>query len=594
MRFLTRELARFYSEKVEKGRPDSLSVKLWAFLSRTLIKGRLLDFFALNTDFSKRLTSWRANSKFEDAGSGRSLKSFVAELKQGKGVRQVFVWHALSGYWGGVSGEAGDEFAQALQQRGGAATGGEVEVRYSHPTPHLLLVEPALAWDPGSLAGVGSVAVESLGHMYERMHEYLAAAGIDGVKVDAQSGIGSFGSGNGGGVAFARAVVRAAEDSVRSAFDSIARNDTALTAVEGWFARLLPSRKPRGQAPAKRETPLALVGCMCHSTENLYNFKETSLIRASDDFYPRDRASQSMHLVSCAYNSVMLGEIATCDWDMFHSRHEAALMHAVARAISGGPVYVSDVPEHHDPALLRRLVLPNGEILRAAQPARPTLDCLFADVLRDRVSALKIFSLNAGGGGVIGVFNAQGSGWDPALRKYVFFSLLPARVRAEVQPKLLGDAFLKPDPARSDATGKFVAWSVLDQRMHVLASKNAVVARELGQRDCGVFAISHVLRRVQYTSVFSSAAPVPVDWAPIGLLDMFNPGGAVLAVLAPKNYYEGRFVARGVGRLGVYCSIAPSSVTVDGKKATFSRDAEGLLVLELEGEVANRAVTLRW
>jgi hypothetical protein len=32
-------------------------------------------------------------------------------------------------------------------------------------------------------------------------------------------------------------------------------------------------------------------------------------------------AAQTVHLVSCAYNSVMLGEIATMDWDMFHSKY---------------------------------------------------------------------------------------------------------------------------------------------------------------------------------------------------------------------------------------------------------------------------------
>jgi hypothetical protein len=60
--------------------------------------------------------------------------------------------------------------------------------------------------------------------------------------------------------------------------------------------------------------PISLVGCMCHSTENLYNFYETSLARVSDDFYPKDDASQTVHIASCAYNSVMIGEIAIADW----------------------------------------------------------------------------------------------------------------------------------------------------------------------------------------------------------------------------------------------------------------------------------------
>lgn len=59
--------------------------------------------------------------------------------------------------------------------------------------------------------------------------------------------------------------------------------------------------------------------------------------------------------------------------------------------VSGGPVYVSDHPGDHDFALLRRLVLPDGSILRCRGGAgRPTLDCLFVDVMRDNKSLLKV------------------------------------------------------------------------------------------------------------------------------------------------------------------------------------------------------------
>lgn len=58
--------------------------------------------------------------------------------------------------------------------------------------------------------------------------------------------------------------------------------------------------------------------------------------------------------------------------------------------MSGGPLYVSDKPGQHDFDLLRRLVLPDGTLLRCLQPGRPTLDCLFDDVMRDGTSVLKV------------------------------------------------------------------------------------------------------------------------------------------------------------------------------------------------------------
>ena len=72
------------------------------------------------------------------------------------------------------------------------------------------------------------------------------------------------------------------------------------------------------------------------------------------------------------------------------SQHPAAMMHATARAVSGSSVYVSDFPGIHDIELLRRLVLPDGRVLRALLPGRPTRDSLFCDVLRDNTSLLKV------------------------------------------------------------------------------------------------------------------------------------------------------------------------------------------------------------
>lgn len=41
--------------------------------------------------------------QFENPAKGKTLKGFVRNLKESKGIDYVFVWHALSGYWGGVS-----------------------------------------------------------------------------------------------------------------------------------------------------------------------------------------------------------------------------------------------------------------------------------------------------------------------------------------------------------------------------------------------------------------------------------------------------------------------------------------------------------
>lgn len=114
------------------------------------------------------------------------------------------------------------------------------------------------------------------------------------------------------------------------------------------------------------------------------------MVRASDDFYPTNPASSHPHIAACVFNSMYIGALAQPDWDMFHSKHPAAEIHACARAVSGGAVYVSDYPGQHNFDVLRRLVLPDGSTLRALLPGRPTRDTIFKDVLRDNKSLCKV------------------------------------------------------------------------------------------------------------------------------------------------------------------------------------------------------------
>lgn len=103
---------------------------------------------------------------------------------------------------------------------------------------------------------------------------------------------------------------------------------------------------------------------------------------------------QGIHMVHCAYNSLWMGNFIHPDWDMFQSTHPCAEFHAASRAISGGPVYVSDCVGQHNFELLKKLVLPDGSILRCQHYALPTRDCLFEDPLHDGKTMLKIWNLN--------------------------------------------------------------------------------------------------------------------------------------------------------------------------------------------------------
>jgi hypothetical protein len=68
---------------------------------------------------------------------------------------------------------------------------------------------------------------------------------------------------------------------------------------------------------------------------------------------------------------------------------------------------------------LKKMVLPDGTVLRARLPGRPTKDCLFANPMRDSVTLIKIWNMNRFTG-FLGVYNCQGAAWISAEKKNVF------------------------------------------------------------------------------------------------------------------------------------------------------------------------------
>lgn len=241
-----------------------------------------------------RLTGIKENSKFqkkEDPAAG--IKSIVSIAKEKHGLKYVYVWHAITGYWGGV--------------RPGAKEMEEYGSLMKYPTVSKGVVENEPTWKTDAMAvqGLGLVNPKNVYRFYNELHSYLASAGIDGVKVDVQCILETLGAGIGGRVELTRQYHQALDASV---------------------ARNFPDN--------------GCIACMSHNTDALYCSKQTAVVRASDDFFPRDPMSHTIHIAAVAYNSVFLGEFMQPDWDMFHSLHPAGDYHASARAISGGPVYV--------------------------------------------------------------------------------------------------------------------------------------------------------------------------------------------------------------------------------------------------------------
>ncbi len=146
-----------------------------------------------------------------------------------------------------------------------------------------------------------------------------------------------------------------------------------------------------------------IINCMGMASENMFNRPSGAVSRCSGDFQPENRAWFIRHLLACSYNSLIQGMFYWSDWDMWWSDDEQAKKNSVLRAISGGPIYVSDKIGRSRPEIFEPLCYSDGRILRCADPAVPALDCLVSDPeTNGRLFKVKNYYSK---GGVIAAFN---------------------------------------------------------------------------------------------------------------------------------------------------------------------------------------------
>ena len=424
----------------------------------------------------RRLVSFSANEKFEG-----DLRPTVQMAKREFGVDVVLVWHALIGYWGGVDGSAlrGYRVVDQTRQFG--------EGVLSHV--------PAFnqVWW-GSV--VGLVASQDIARFYDDYHGMLAAQGVDGVKVDNQAVLEGVVQGQGGRIPVTRAYRRSLEDSVRKHFGG------------------------------------RLVNCMSNAQESWYGSSESSVLRSSIDFFPNEPTTHGLHLYTNAQVGLWFGEFMLPDWDMFQSGHAWGPFHAAGRAISGGPLYVSDEPGSHDFALLRKLVCFDGTVLRCDGPALPTLDTLCVDPTREDV-LLKIWNRN-GTSAIVGLFNG--------------------RCSSSGEPQIVLNGTVGPDDVPGYAAARHACYAHQASTLDVLA-QSARLSVALGEREFELFTL----------------APIERGFAAIGLADKMNSAGAVSRMewIADK---ECELELRDGGAFLAWSERAPARLEVNGHPTDWAYD----------------------
>ncbi|KAF1871134.1 hypothetical protein Lal_00020868 [Lupinus albus] len=493
--------------------------------------------------FAARLQNLKENAKFSDSGSGYvDLHDFITTIKQKYGLKYVYMWHALIGYWGGLNplsdelSKYNPKFTSVVQSPGNLS--------------HVVCVIVKLL----EKVRVGLIDPLKVDEFYNDLHAYLARCGVDGVKVDVQCVLETLGAGYGGRVSLTKCFQEALENSVVKNFGG---NN--------------------------------LISSMSSNNEYIFRSKRSASARASEDFMPNEPTFQTLHVAAVAFNSLLLGEIVIPDWDMFYSTHHTAEFHAAARALGGCPVYVSDKPGKHDVNIIRKLVLPDGSILRAKYAGRPTRDCLFDDPVMDGKSLLKIWNLNKVSG-IVGIFNCQRAGkWPPTPGETFLSDSVSASLtlRGHISAT---DVDSLQEVADDDWNGDSAVYalnsvnrsSTIPGKLYKLP-KGTTIEVSLGVLKCEVFTISPI-------RVFGER----LEFAPIGLLDMFNSGGASEAIVGSyinQTKCVVKIQVRGCGRFGAYSNIKPSYCLIDKAEVGFAYHASnGLVTFEIQGDCKVREV----
>jgi hypothetical protein len=135
-----------------------------------------------------------------------------------------------------------------------------------------------------------------------------------------------------------------------------------------------------GFEEALQELDLGLINCNWHNPVNFFNCRYSNTGRCSMDYVKHNLFSARRHLFQSYANTLWMGQLVWPDHDMFHSSdHVAGRTMAVSKAVSGGPVYLSDDPMEFDARVINPLCYKDGRLLRPLAPAMPLPDSIFVD-----------------------------------------------------------------------------------------------------------------------------------------------------------------------------------------------------------------------
>ncbi len=299
-----------------------------------------------------------------------------------------------------------------------------------------------------------------------------------------------------------------------------------------------------------------LINCMAHNAVCVFNTRN-AVTRCSIDYGMGDAAKAKSHIWQSYANTLWLCQTVWGDHDMFHScdPHTGRMM-AVSKAMSGGPVYLSDAPADIVAERVLPLCYADGELLRPLAPAAPLPECACVDPMKERVAYRAIAPL-PGGAAAIHVCNLA----EPTPETPLKAAVAPADYRH-------ASGMIQPYPG---------PWE---------APKEGLVVYDWYQGTARKLARRHAFELDGFTDRLLLLCPIRKGWAVIGRPDKYLAPAAVEVLSVSKKQLKLRMAE--AGPLALWCDGG----TPNARGAAFTDRGNGLFVADLPVGQRDRTITI--
>lgn len=151
-----------------------------------------------------------------------------------------------------------------------------------------------------------------------------------------------------------------------------------------------------------KDNRLDLLNCFAQDMVCALNSRHSTVTRVSQDYRQDKPTAARIQILQCNNNKLWLGQVVYGDHDMFHSNDlRCNRLMAVSKALSGGPVYVSDAPEDFVKEVITPLCYKDGKLLRPLAPSVPLQESLFASPMNEKELYKVIAPLDNGAASIV-------------------------------------------------------------------------------------------------------------------------------------------------------------------------------------------------